>query len=198
MTASPAVASPGAGTDPVPADEVGPAGGEADAPPTRRRRKLAILLLLLLAFVGLLLLAVWYLLFRQPVPLPGIPGETVMPAYTTSVYGSQRPLGVAVSPDGSRIYVGETSGDKVARVLDAGGTQLGVMRPPLSTGENHVPVYLALDPLTGEVYVSDRPTGSIYIYDANGTYQRAYSTPASLGLAAARPGIRRRRQPLRL
>jgi DNA-binding beta-propeller fold protein YncE len=65
-------------------------------------------------------------------------------------------------------------------VLDAGGTQLGVMRPPLSTGENHVPVYLALDPLTSEVYVSDRPTGSIYIYDANGTYQRAYSTPASL------------------
>ena len=51
---------------------------------------------------------------------------------------------------------------------------MGQMEPPLSTGSEHVPVYLAADPITGEIYVTDRPTGSIYIYDADGAYQRTY------------------------
>jgi DNA-binding beta-propeller fold protein YncE len=189
MTASSDVAAPGTVTDsetPVadgttPPDVAGPADGTAEVPPKGRRRKLVLLLLLLLAFILLLALAIWYLLFRQPISvLPGIPGETVMPTYVTSVMGAQRPLGVAVSADGSRIYVGETEGDRVARLFDAGGKQIAVMRPPLSTGEEHVPVYLAVDPLNGEVYVSDRPTGSVYIYDSNGTYQRAYTPPGAV------------------
>jgi DNA-binding beta-propeller fold protein YncE len=35
-----------------------------------------------------------------------------------------------------------------------------------------VPIWIAIDPLTEEVYVSDRPTGEIYIYDRDGVYQR--------------------------
>jgi tripartite motif-containing protein 71 len=172
MTASPAVPSAipeGAevpeGTNSEPVDGTG-----ASKP---RRRKVIILLLLLASLAILLGLAIWYLLFRQPVPLPTLPGQVVMPAYVTSVYGATRPVGVAVSADGSRIYLGETGGDRTARVFDASGNQLAVMAPP-NPDVDHSPVYLAVDPLAGEVYVTDRPAGAIHVYDAAGTYVRTF------------------------
>jgi sugar lactone lactonase YvrE len=161
----------------------GPAAvdGAADEPPEGRRRKIAILLLLLLLFAVLLGLAIWYLLFRQPIPLPTIPGETIMPGYSTAIYDVDRPMDVAVTETGDRIYIGITSGDNTARVFDAAGTELGLLQPPVSTGPDHAPVYLALNPVTDEVYVSDRPTGSIYVYDADGTYQRTFEPPEEVG-----------------
>jgi len=183
LTAQPAQPAPDAAPAPAPAP--GPPDGvdpelAVDEEEPRRRRRLLLLLLLLLAFAILLGLAIWYLLFRQPLPLPGIPGEVVMPTYSTSIYQPDRPMGVTVTPDGSRIYVGETEGERTARMFDAAGTELGLMQPPVSTGSQHVPVYLAMDPLTSEVYVTDRPNGAIYIYDANGTYQRAFDPGAEL------------------
>ena len=179
MSASPAVP----GVTPIPDTEPAPVGNEpvGDAtqePPDRRRRKLLLLLLLGTAFVLLLGLAIWYLLFRQPIPIPTVPGETIMPSYSTALYGPERPMGVAVSAAGDRIYVGETSGSHTARVLDAQGNEVAKMLPPTSTGTEHVPVYLAVNPVTSEVYVSDRPTGSIYVYNADGIYQRSF-TPTS-------------------
>jgi len=177
VTASPAVA-PMPGATPVPAaDEIPPDAVEpapdATEPPARRRRKLALLLLLAGLLAGLLFLAIWYFLFRQPIPLPGIP-ESQIPAFSYSIYGADRPMGVAVSPTGDRIYVSETENERVVRIFDGNGNSLGTMRPPETTGTSHVPVYVAVDPLTSEVYVSDRPTGSIYVYDREGTYLREY------------------------
>jgi DNA-binding beta-propeller fold protein YncE len=179
MTASP-TAQPIPGTTPTPsADEVpvgpGPVDGTVEEPPQHRKRKVAILLLLLFGFALLLGLAIWYLLFRQPIPIPTIPGQVVMPTYGTAVYGADRPMGVAVTADGSRIYIGETEGDRIAKVFDASGNKIASLQPPVSTGTEHVPVYLALDPINGEVYVTDRPTGDIYIYSAEGIYQRAFN-----------------------
>jgi DNA-binding beta-propeller fold protein YncE len=176
MTASPAVtdAQNVPGTDPLPSEDI------TEEPPTQNRRKLIVMLLLLLLFVALLGLALWYLLFRQPIPLPAIPGETVMPAYSTSFYGAQRPMGVAVNAAGDRVYIGETSGDNTARVFDGQGNELGRMEPPLSTGSEHAPVYLAVNPVTSEVFVSDRPTASIYVYDAAGKYQRTFEPVAGI------------------
>lgn len=181
MTGSPAetpsipeVPAPSGTDDTSPVVDL-PTDDVAEEPPRRRHPgKFLLLFLLLFGFLLLLGLASWYLLFRQPIPIPTIPGEVIMPGYVTSIYGPNRPLGVAVTPDGSRIYVGETEGDRIARVFDASGNELGLMQPPVSTGPEHVPVYLAADPLTGEVYVTDRPTGSIFIYDAAGTYQRQF------------------------
>ena len=149
-----------------------------DAPDEeKRRRRRALLLLLLLGLLaGLILLTIWYLIFRQPLPLPlPVIPDTQLPAYSTSIYGASSPSGVAVTPSGDRIYVAETGGDKVVRIFDAGGNPLGTMTPPAETGTDHVPVYVAIDPQTQEVYVSDRPTGTIYIYDRDGRYQRPFA-----------------------
>ena len=108
-----------------------------------------------------------------------------MPTYSTAIYGAQRPMGVAVSADGSRVYMGETAGDQTARVFDAAGTELAQLLPPLSTGSSHAPVYLARNPVTSEVYVSDRPTGSVYIYAPDGTYQRTFNP--GVGITAWQP-----------
>jgi DNA-binding beta-propeller fold protein YncE len=139
----------------------------------RRRRKRALLLLLLGLLAMLATIAIWYLLFRQPipVPLPIIP-DAKLPSYATSIYGTNNPMGIAVSPDGNRIYVADTEGERVVRVFDAAGNPVAVAQPPETTGTEHVPVWIAIDPLTEEVYVADRPTGEIYIYDRDGAYQR--------------------------
>lgn len=190
MSVSPAIATPVPDVRPEPALEpqapesggpAGPADGTAEVPPRRRRRKLLLLFLLLGAFSTLLGLTVWYLVFRQPIPIPVIPGNTIMPGYATALYGAARPMGVAVNAAGDRIYVGETDGDRIAKVYDGNGNLLALMQPPLSTGRDHVPVYLAVDPLNGEVYVTDRPTGSVYVYDAEGAYQRAFAPPEAKG-----------------
>jgi DNA-binding beta-propeller fold protein YncE len=160
-----------------------PAAAGAPEEEKRRRRKKALLLLLLGLLVMLVTIAIWYLLFRQPItpPIPMIP-ETQIPGYSTAVYGAHRPSGVAVSPSGDRIYVSQTEGDRAGLVFDAGGNKVGTMAPPEATGTDHAPVYLAIDPLTNEVYVSDRLTGAIYIYDRDGAYQRTFT------LAEPRPG----------
>ncbi len=168
------------------ADTVPPAADTAPDAPTptelspeeeqKRRRRKAIIFFLLLGFLGiLLLLLLWYLLFRQPLPIvPPIP-EAQLPGYATSVYGASSPAGVAVTPAGDRIYVTETGGDYGIKIFDGGGVQVGAMEFPADTGTGHVPVYIAIDPLSSEVYVSDRPTGSIHIFDRDGKYQRQFN-----------------------
>jgi DNA-binding beta-propeller fold protein YncE len=146
-----------------------PTAVELDPERRRRRRKIIILLLLIGSLVLLLGIAIWYLLFRQPLPLPIITPPAV-PAYSTSIYGAAEPSGVAVSTSGDRIYVAETGGDKVVRMFDGGGNELGVLQPPATTGGEHVPVYVAVDPTTQNVYVTDRPAGAVYVYDRDGGY----------------------------
>ena len=168
------VAAPPAVDDGQPADE------EEEK---RRRRKRALLLLLLGLLAMLITIAIWYLIFRQPItpPIPVIP-ESRLPAYSTAIYGASRPVGVAVSPSGDRIYVSQSSGDRVALVFDGSGNPIAAMTPPESAGTEHSPVYIAIDPLTEEVYVADRMAGTIYVYDRDGAYQR------ELALAVPRPG----------
>jgi DNA-binding beta-propeller fold protein YncE len=173
----------------LPPEAILDAGAPAPAPPVaddeaqRKRRRKAFLLLFLLGLLALLiLLIVWYLLFRKPInPIPPIPVSQV-PTYSTAIYGVTRPVGVAVSSTGDRIYVTQGGTASVGVVLDGGGTVLGKMTPPGSTVTDHQPVYVAIDPTTQEVYVSDRPTGTVSIYSRDGIYER------DLILAVPRPG----------
>jgi tripartite motif-containing protein 71 len=165
---------------------------EGDTAPDRRRRRRQILLVLLLLLgAALLLFGGWYLLSRKPIselPLPGITAEPV-PHYSYSIYGVVAPTGVAVNADGSRIYASQTEGDRQVIAFDASGKQVGSLKPPATATGDHVPVYVAINPVSGDVYVTDRPAASIYIYSADGSYLRAFDPGpdlkgwAPLGLA---------------
>lgn len=148
-----------------------------------RRRRKALLVLFLVALSALLLLfGGYYLLFRKPIPdlpLPGIAQEDV-PRYVFSIYGVTRPTGVAVTSSGDRIYVTETEGERAVRIFDGKGNAIGVVKPPTTTGPNHTPVYLALDPTNDDLYVSDRPTGSIYVYSRDGRFRRTFDPGKAL------------------
>ena len=173
MTSESPEATPPAATPP----EAAPPG--AAPPPSDRhhRRKLAALGILAVLAIGFGLVATTYLITRKPIAeLPVIQGivREKLPHYAFSIYGTAKPIGVAVSPSGDRIYVTESEGEHLVVVYDGKGNRVGTLKPPVSTGPNHVPVYLALDPVGGDVYVSDRPAGSIYVFDRDGTYVRTF------------------------
>ena len=144
----------------------------------KRKGKIAALLI---ALVILALLFVWYLMNRKPLSeLPGLT-STTMPHYELSIYGMTQPLGVAANAAGDRIYVTESGGQRVARVYDRAGKQIGTLTPPLSTGKSHIPVYVAINPTTQDVYISDTATASIYVYDEKGTFLRTFAPKGDLG-----------------
>jgi tripartite motif-containing protein 71 len=161
-----------------------------------RRRRILLLVLLLAAALALLLFGGWYLFTRKPIsefPLPGITGEPV-PHYSYSIYDVVAPTGVAVTADGSRIYAVQSEGDRQVIAFDASGKQVASLKPPATAVGDHVPVYVALNPVTGDVYVSDRPAATIYIYSADGAFLRAFDPGpdltgwAPLGLAFDKAG----------
>ena len=136
---------------------------------------------LVIALVILALLFVWYLMNRKPLSeLPGL-SSTTLPHYERSIYGTSHPLGVAASASGDRVYVTESDGTRLVRVFDAKGTSVGTLKPPASTGVSHIPMYVAINPTTQDVYVSDRTTASIYVYDANAKYLRTFAPKGDLG-----------------
>ena len=184
MTTHDVTTAPGPVPQTTPSPEPGVAAGSPeDLLKAARRRKRKRILLALLALLVLLfaILFGWYLSTRKPLTeLPGLANDK-MPHYVSSFYGSSRPIGVAVSPSGDRIYVTESEGTQLVRVYDRAGKKLGTLQPPKSTGAAHVPVYVAVDPMTSDVYVSDRPAQSVYVYDAKGTYRRTFTPRGDLG-----------------
>ena len=150
------------------------------APTTMKNRKkkiaaLVVLLLILAALFG------WYSMNRKPLTqLPGLT-STKMPHYEFSIYGMTQPLGVAANAAGDRIYVTQSGGERVVRVFDRSGKPAGTLKPPSSTGASHVPVYVAINPTTQDVWVSDRSTSSIYVYDETGKYLRTFAPKGNLG-----------------
>jgi DNA-binding beta-propeller fold protein YncE len=162
-------------------DVAGVTGVAAPTGMKNKKRKIAALVSLL---VILALLFVWYLMNRKPLSeLPGL-SSTTLPHYELSIYGTSKPLGVAVTPSGDRIYVTESDGTRVVKVFDHAGKQTGILTPPASTGVGpgtHLPMYVAIDPTTQNVYVSDRLTSSIYVYDAKGQFLRTFAPKGNLG-----------------
>jgi DNA-binding beta-propeller fold protein YncE len=157
--------------------EAGAAGVATTVAMKRKKRKITALVI---ALVILALLFGWYLMNRKPLSLPGL-SEAKLPHYERSLYGATKPLGVAATAAGDRIYVTESDGTKLVRVYDDKGKQTGTLKPPTSTGPTHFPIYVAINPKTQDVYVSDRSAASIYVYDAKGTYLRTFAPKGNLG-----------------
>ncbi len=158
----------------------------------RRRIILAVVFALLVLLVGLF---TWYLLNRKPLTeLPGL-SDAHAPTYKTSVYDVVRPLGVAVSPDGERIYATQSGATPTTFIFDRDGVKVGELLPPATPKTLHVPVYVAVDPTNADVYVGDRAAGKVYVYDETGTYLSTFQpkgkgvgTISPLGLAVGPDG----------
>lgn len=138
----------------------------------RKRRSLLLVLLLLLLLicaVGCLILR--YLLKPEPIAdiIPVVPALTLPPNYVMSITGVDSPVGVAGSPDGKRIYVTESAGDRLIKVFDLDGNPLFSFSPPGTTKSSRAPTYIAIDQ-NGRVFVVDRANNEINIFDADGNY----------------------------
>ncbi len=188
-------------TEDMPASVAAEGGAEAEDAAAldlqnKKRRRLvfgvAALSVLVIAAVALF---IRYLL--QPGPLPDLlplPGSIhYRPHYLFSVYGVEEPMGVAVSPDGERIYVTETGGQREVKIFDRDGNLLGAFSPPHTGPAERAPVYVAVGP-TGRVFVTDRLQRAVFVYDGDGLLLDAILGPdltlseyVSSRVAALRP-----------
>jgi DNA-binding beta-propeller fold protein YncE len=144
----------------------------------KSRAKIATLVIVMIIFA---LIFAWYLMNRKP--LTELPGLSVakVPHYQFSIYGVSHPLGVAATATGDRIYVTQSDGERTVRIFNRAGKPVGTLNPPKSTGPSHMPIYVAINPTTQDVYVSDRSAAAIYIYDAAGKYLRTFAPKGNLG-----------------
>ena len=146
------------------------AAGSATDPQARKRRRLLIglagLIVLLIAAAVIFAL---YLAGPEPLPdlLPLPVDINYRPHYLFSIYGVENPVGVAVSPDGERIYVTETGGGREIKIFDRDGNLVRAFAPPSTGPAERAPVYVAVDP-QGRVFVTDRLQRAVFVYDREG------------------------------
>jgi DNA-binding beta-propeller fold protein YncE len=131
---------------------------------------LGILLAFLIgSFIFMSALFIRYLV--KPAPLPELiqPNSVTnyKPHYLFSIYGMEKPVGVGLSPNGERLYVSESAGERKVYIFDRQGNLLSSFAPIGSTPANRSPVYLAVNNY-GQVYVADRFHHAIIIYDKDG------------------------------
>jgi sugar lactone lactonase YvrE len=136
----------------------------------RKRRTLLLvllLLLLLLCCVGIFFIS--YLIKPQPVTnmLPVVNQIYYPPTFKSSFTGVDKPVGIALSPDGQRIYVSESGGERLVKIFDRQGTLIKSFAPAGTTKANRKPGYIAVD-ASGRVFVSENYNGVIDIFDADG------------------------------
>ncbi len=148
---------------------------------SRRKRLLLLLGILLLSMMVVCGLFTRYLL--KPVPLPELLPEAVQPNYPPhyvfSIYGVDAPFGVAVSPSGDRIYVSEEGGERLVKIFDSNGNQIGAFAPPGTTASSRKPTYLAAD-ANGDVYIPDLLQHAVFISDRDGNYLDSMIDPELL------------------
>lgn len=137
-------------------------------------------LLVVLAWTGVL----WWQSFHHSAEtVPGVPwsnrpGER-SPTYRASIFGLLQPMGVAVSPNGQRIYVTNTAGDREVAVFDVRGDRVGALAPPGTDPSMRALVYVAVNS-QGNVFVTDREQSKLFVFDADGTLRGTFppSPPA--------------------
>ncbi len=133
---------------------------------------------LLIVFLSILLVvvsgvAVYYWLFRRlPGPeLPGIVEQTglTVPHFVFSIDGIIKPASVATSPDGDRIFVTESGGERMIHIFDYKGEHINAFAPPDTTPLSREPAGIAVR-VDGLVFVADSILQEIGIYSYDGEF----------------------------
>jgi len=169
---------------------------EQTQPEDRDRRRLVIAaLLLLLLFLSSL--AVFMLFMRGGGPRVGLPGVLAetdgKPRFDRTVASVARPIDVAMSPDGSKLYALESYVSYAVKVFDAKGNPIADGTPPHTTEGTRQPMSVAVAP-DGAVYVTDRHLRQVLIYNADGTFRDVFRPVgfgdwAPLGIAVDSAGL---------
>jgi DNA-binding beta-propeller fold protein YncE len=89
----------------------------------------------------------------------------------------KQPVGIAI--DGARAFVADARRGDVA-VFSTSGTYISA----LGAGKLQTPVYVALNPLDGRLYVSDRVSRSIEVFGVDGTFVRTFAPVGTAGETA--------------
>jgi hypothetical protein len=132
-----------------------PSAGAAPVVQRSNRRRRVLLVASLVLFLALTASSgVFYRYIVRPAPLPELLLPQVKvnypPHYLASIYGVSKPMGVALSQDGKRVYVSEAEGERLVRAFDRDGKSLWTLSPPNTSAGERAPVYLATD-RTGRV-----------------------------------------------
>ncbi len=140
----------------------------------RKKRRLLLFLLLLLLLLLTCVCGLFVRYLQQPKPLPDmlpVAGGLVNypPHYLFSIYGVDGPVGVALSPQGDRLYVAETGGERLIKMFNRNGDPQGAFAPPGTTPAQRSPVYIATDS-AGRVFVTDRLQHAVFVYGRDGAY----------------------------
>lgn len=143
---------------------------------TRRQQLVLVLLLLLLILLGGLL--AWRIWPKQVETLPASVGirKQNLPDHVFNVWDVSRPMAVAASPDGRRIYVAETDGERAIRVFDRNGEETGKLWAPNTTPLSRNVLSLAVAP-TGELYAVDRQNSQLQVFSPSGEFLRIIPPP---------------------
>jgi DNA-binding beta-propeller fold protein YncE len=180
MTTIEATPEPGPEQSPPGGGETGGAGVPDLLTEEERRRRKAKRLMIILAVVAAIIAILIYRGCTGNAPIPGIIAPK-LPHYSFSIYGASRPLGVAVSPSGDRIYVTESDGKRLVRVYNRSGHQVGTLKPSARSGQWSLPVYVTVDPITNDVYVSDRLRQTVDVFKASGAFRGKFRAGGRLG-----------------
>jgi DNA-binding beta-propeller fold protein YncE len=155
---------------------------EGDAESKREDRRRLRWMLLLGALLALLagMAGLMFRYVQQPQPLPDIVPLPVRvsypPHYVFSIYGVDKPVGVALSDRNGRVYVTESGGERQVKMFERDGGALGAFAPPRTRPAERSPVYLATDG-SGRVFVTDRLQHAIFVYDKDGNFLDAILGP---------------------
>ena len=171
-----------------PADPPAVPPGPPPAPARKHRshKRLAVLLGLSLLLLCSIYLWADYLITHQPLtsslPIANVAAQALQPHYLFSIYGVDEPAGIAVTPDGSKIYVGESGGQRLVKVFDKDGKSLATFTAPGAQPGSSAPVSLSLDD-QGRVFVADSIRHVIDVYDAGGNFKKSIEPPFKEGWA---------------
>jgi sugar lactone lactonase YvrE len=137
----------------------------------RRRWLLLLLLLLLLCCCCTSYFMARYFLKPQPLPqmVPVVNQIPYPPTFKFLITGLDGPVGVAASPDGSRIYGTESENQRLIKMFDRNGNFLKSFAPFGTTPSNRKPAYIAID-AAGRLFVVDTYNNTINLFDADGNH----------------------------